>query len=177
VSVAAPELVAPAYWWVPDHVGTAGGEVADLAAACGFAPDPEQRLFLDALFAEAEPASSFTAGRWAALEAAIICPRQNAKTAALEMAVLGDLFLLGAELVVWTAHRFQTATEAFLDFKRLIDSNAILSRRVKRITEASIKATGDVKGPAEESRDYLKEIMETAKRLDATVKALKPGVA
>lgn len=137
VSVAAPELVAPAYWWVPDHVGTAGGEVADLAAACGFAPDPEQRLFLDALFAEAEPASSFTAGRWAALEAAIICPRQNAKTAALEMAVLGDLFLLGAELVVWTAHRFQTATEAFLDFKRLIDSNAILSRRVKRITEAS----------------------------------------
>lgn len=46
----------------------------------------------------------------------------------------------------------------------------------KRITEASIKVTGDVKGPAEESRDYLKEIMETAKRLDATVKALKPGV-
>lgn len=46
----------------------------------------------------------------------------------------------------------------------------------RRITEASIKSTGDVKDPATESRDYLKEIMETVARLDATARGIKPGV-
>ena len=139
MSAAAVDLIAPTHLWVPDHPSSAGGEVADLAASCGFIPDPEQRLLLDLMFAEAAPGASFTssAPRWSALESCMIMPRQNAKTATLEMAVLGDLFLLGADLVVWTAHLFQTAAEAFLDFKRLIDSNAHLSRRVKRITEAS----------------------------------------
>ncbi|MCH9837972.1 hypothetical protein K0U83_20085 [bacterium] len=137
MSVAAHSLIAPAFQSVPEQVGSAGAEVADLAAACGFVPDPEQRLYLDGTYAEEVPGSDFRSGRWAAFESAIICPRQNAKTAALEMSVLGDLFLLRADLVVWTAHRFQTAIEAFLDFKNLIDGNAMLSRRVKRITEAS----------------------------------------
>lgn len=137
MSVAAPSLVAPAFRSVPRHVGTAGAEAADLAALSGFIPDAEQRLILDAIYAEAVPGSSFQSGQWAALECAVIAARQNVKTSSLLMAALADLFLFDARLVIWSAHLFQTAAEAFLDFKNLIDANDHLGRKVRRVTEAA----------------------------------------
>ncbi len=137
MSGATHSLVAPAFHTVPDSVGSAGREAADLAALSGFVPDAEQRLILESLYAEAEPGSNFQSGRWAALESAIIASRQNVKTSSMLMAALADLFLFDARLVIWTAHLFSTAAEAFLDFKNLIDGNAHLSRKVRRITEAA----------------------------------------
>lgn len=137
MSGATHSLVAPAFHTVPDSVGSAGREAADLAALSGFVPDAEQRLILESLYAEAEAGSNFQSGRWAALESAIIASRQNVKTSSMLMAALADLFLFDARLVIWTAHLFSTAAEAFLDFKNLIDGNAHLSRKVRRITEAA----------------------------------------
>ena len=137
MSVAAHSLIAPAFLSVPDYVSTGGAEAADLAAMSGFIPDAEQRLVLDALYAETVPGSTFQSGQWAALEQAIIGSRQNLKTSTMLMACTADAFLFDARLIVWTAHLFQTAAEAFLDFKNLIDANPHLSRKVRRITEAA----------------------------------------
>lgn len=124
---AAPEVeVPPAFLWVPDHVSTAGGEAADLAEQAGLPLDPEQRLALDAILAEKQD------GRWAAFEAAVIAPRQNIKTHLFKASALGDIYLFDLDLVVWTAHEFNTAMEAFRDLWAIIDGTPFLSRRVKR---------------------------------------------
>lgn len=132
-AVAAPPFVAPSFEWVAPHVRTAGDEVADLAEAAGLVLDAEQRHILRAMYAED------ARGNKAALEFAVICARQNLKTFIFEVAALGDLFLVGrpGQLIIWTAHLFPTANEAFLDIKRIIDGNEFLSRRVRKVTEAS----------------------------------------
>lgn len=128
----AREAVAPRHLTRPEWSASAGEEVADLAAQAGLVLDPEQRLVLDVMFAE-------QGRRWAAREVAIIQPRQNGKTVALEAACLGDLFLYGGpdQLIIWTAHLFPTANEAFIDLKALIDGSDWLTRRVRRVTEAA----------------------------------------
>lgn len=125
------ERVEPAYLWVPPHARTMGPVVADFGEEIGFTLDPEERLALDTILAEKPD------GSWAAFEAAVIACRQNLKTFVLRLSVLGDLFLFDAELVIWTAHLFPTAMEAFRDIKQSIDTYPFLSRRVKKITEAN----------------------------------------
>src|SRR5687768_12542750 len=90
----------PTHLWVPEHTSSAAAEAADLAASLHMVLDPEQRLALDAILAEKAD------GSWAGFEAAIICARQNLKTYLLETVVLADLFLFGAQTVVWSAHLF-----------------------------------------------------------------------
>lgn len=133
------DLVAPAFHTVPEHSSSAGAEAVDFALSCGFTPDPEQRLVLEAMYAEQAPGASFQTrdARWAALEVGIVAARQNLKTAVLEMSVAADLWLFDAQLCVWTAHLFPTAVESFRNFQRMIEANAHLSRRVKKITEGS----------------------------------------
>lgn len=126
----ADTLVAPAFRCVPDHVATSGSEAADLAESAGLVLDPEQRLILDVLLAEGP------GGRWAAFEAAVIMARQNGKTRGLQALAIADLFLFGADLIVWTAHLFDTAQEAFRDIVALIDGAPHLSREVKRVHRA-----------------------------------------
>ena len=79
------------------------------------------------------------AGRWAATEVAVVAPRQQGKTFALEVAALADLFLFGGpdQLIIWTAHLFPTANEAFIDLKAVIQAHDFLASRVERITEAA----------------------------------------
>lgn len=125
VSVA--ELVEPAFRWVPKHRSSAGSEAIGLCEAIGLPLDPEQELAVDAILSEKK------GGQWAALEAALIAPRQNIKTHVFKAVTFADLYLFDAELVVWTAHEFSTAMEAFRDVQQLIDESALLSKRVKRI--------------------------------------------
>ena len=138
-SVRAPEFVEPAFFTRPDFTDSIGEEVADFAAACGFPPDPEQRMVLSAMFAGPAGVSYRTRDRkWHSSQVAVICSRQNLKTACMEMGVLGALWLLDARLVLWTSHIFNpAAAETFFHFKQLIDENPHLSRRVKRIHDAS----------------------------------------
>jgi hypothetical protein len=117
---------------VPERVGSYGDEATDLSRLAGRELDPEQALAVDAML------SFGRGGRWLALESAIVEARQNGKTAAVLLpVVLFDLFLLGADRIVWTAHLFKTARDAFADFDRLISSTPELSRRVKKVTYAN----------------------------------------
>lgn len=127
----AETVTAPAYLWVPEHTSTAAAEAADLAESIGMWLDPEQRLALDAILAEKAD------GTWAGFEAAVIVARQNLKTFLLEAVVLADLFVFGAQTVIWSAHLFSVTMEAFRDLKRVIDANDSLRRRVKKISEAN----------------------------------------
>ena len=90
-------LVKPAYATFPAFEQTDGAEVADLAAMAGLEPDEQQRFCLDVMFALRPDY------RVAAFEFAIICARQNMKTALLKMAALGWLFVTDQRLIVWSA--------------------------------------------------------------------------
>jgi len=119
-------LVTPAFYNQPDHVTTIGPEVADLGTLCGFTPNPEQRLLLDGAF-------GFDASGRLPFEVVAVASRQNLKTGFLILQGLGKGILLKRPTQIWTAHKDAATDEAFLEFERLIDRSAELSRRVKRI--------------------------------------------
>jgi len=125
VTVAA--LVEPAFCTFPEYPKTLGPEISDLATLAGFAPDPEQRHALDLIFAMRPD------NRVAAFEVAVVCSRQNLKTGLFKMAALGWLFLMEQRLVVWSAHEFRTAQEAFRDITELIQGCEYLDREVRNI--------------------------------------------
>ncbi|HKA97452.1 MAG TPA: hypothetical protein VKD66_14390 [Streptosporangiaceae bacterium] len=128
----APEVVKPAYCWMPDRVSSGGVEAIELARLAGIDLDPEQELAIDAIMSERG------GGRWSALEAAVIEPRQNGKTGGVILpVVLAQVYLVGVGLVVWTSHRFRTSQESFLELKGVIQSTDFLERRIKRISEAN----------------------------------------
>ena len=120
-------LVEPAFFTSPDFSETLGPEVADLAEMAGFPADPEQRLVLDAMF------GLDRSGRRVAFEVGVIGARQNIKTGLFKIAALGEVFIADVPLLVWSAHEFPTAQEAFRDLSELIESAPDLDREVKHI--------------------------------------------
>lgn len=146
------EVVAPAYLWIPDRVGSYGDEAIDLVRMAGRDPDPEQCEVIDAKL------SYGPGGKWVAFETCRIEPRQNGKTGGEELpVVLFDLFMLPPDRIVWTAHRLDTVMEAFGDFKALIDGTPELSRRVKKITEGKGSEAIELHGESRTSRGALLE--------------------
>lgn len=118
-------LVKPAYANFPAYAESLGPEVCDLTTMAGLPPDPEQELALNVLFALGpNPMVS------AAFEFALICARQNMKTALFQMAVLGWLFVTDQRLVVWSSHEMDTTNEAFEDIVNLIEGTPVLSKRL-----------------------------------------------
>jgi phage terminase large subunit-like protein len=124
-------LVQPAHLTIPPRVSSAGAEVVDLAATYGRILDAEQALVVDAILSEGPD------GNWAALEAAVVCSRQNLKTFVLECIALGKLFLFGSELIIWSAHLFETAQESFRDLDEIVTNYDHLRKRVKTISRAN----------------------------------------
>ncbi|MGH3679587.1 MAG: hypothetical protein ACRDT2_04915 [Natronosporangium sp.] len=133
-------LVKPRYAFRPEVGQTLGPEVADLAALAGYAPDPEQELGLDALFAIDER------GKSTAFEFCLICSRQNLKTGLFKQAALGWLFVTEQRLVVWSAHEMGTTKEAFRDLATLIEGCGPLRRRL-----ASGPSNGIYRGNGDEA--------------------------
>lgn len=122
-------MISPAHLWIPARSGSYGDEATDLAEMAGRTLDDEQRLAVDALL------SFGPGGRWVAMESGILEARQNGKTSGVLLPVtLFDLFLLPPDRIVWTAHLFRTARDAFDDFCVCIETAPELSRRVKRIS-------------------------------------------
>jgi hypothetical protein len=124
---ASATLVRPSHFTHPDYHHTLGPEVSDLADMIGFPPDPEQALVLDAQFGLDRH------GRRVAFEVAVIGARQNIKTGLFKIAALGEVFIVEVPLLVWSAHEFSTAQEAFRDLTDLIESSPDLDREVKQI--------------------------------------------
>ncbi len=131
MSVVAPANPTASYLWVPPTAtSTAGLEVGQMARMLGFDVDAPEQEALDVLMAEAGP-------RWAALEVAIICGRQNLKTWALEMTALYDAFFRDVKRVVWTSHRFKTTQQAFADLEQIVGDTDWLRDKVKKVRHAS----------------------------------------
>ncbi|HEX2645063.1 MAG TPA: hypothetical protein VHU81_18835 [Thermoanaerobaculia bacterium] len=123
----------PAYRWVPSYKETFGDLAYNLSVELGMPMDPEQRMILDAIFAENAP------GEPACFSVAVVAPRQNLKTATLEIAALMDIFHLGEPVHTWTAHLFDTAQKTFVHMCQLIEGNDDYRRRVKAITKGNGK--------------------------------------
>lgn len=117
--------VEPAYLSEPaDMVATYGPIVAELCAAAGFAPDPEQELILDLTFAVN------STGQSAAFEVDIIGPRQNLKTGSIIQIELGWIYVRGVRTIAHTAHKVAAMNEAFRDMRAIIDRTPALNRRL-----------------------------------------------
>jgi hypothetical protein len=95
-------------------------------------------------------------GKWVALEEAIIESRQNGKTTNVVLpVVLFDLFMLPPDRIVWTAHLFKTARDAFDDFVRLHrdSARAVAAREEHQLRErrrsdrAALRCDARVPGP------------------------------
>lgn len=120
-------LVKPAFFTHPDYHMTIGPEVADLGALFKFRANPEQRLLLDAAF-------GFDTRNRLPFEVVAIASRQNLKTGFLILQGLGKALLLKRPLQIWTAHKDSATDEAFLEFEKLIEGSAELSKRIRHRT-------------------------------------------
>ncbi len=125
----------PDWHAAPRYTTTLGPAVGELGALAHFTPYPEQQLLLNDLFA-VDPDHS---DRSAAFEMGVVCARQQMKTGFLKLAALGFLYVLREPLTIWSAQKFDTATEAQNDLIALIDSSHDLSRRVEKIIVAAGK--------------------------------------
>jgi hypothetical protein len=133
VSASSPKLarrlVEPDIWTCPHgarqrprKVLTYGPEVADVNAAADFAPDPQQELGLDLIFAinpDGTPAS---------FEFCVICCRQNLKTGLFKQTAVGWIAVLDEPDVVWSAHEMSTTLDAQAELHEMFESAASLSR-------------------------------------------------
>jgi phage terminase large subunit-like protein len=72
--------------------------------------------------------------KWAAFEVGLILARQNGKGAVLEALELAALFLFDdVELILHSAHKFDTAADAFRRILGLIESNPDFDREVAKV--------------------------------------------
>jgi len=130
----APEAHKPSHFHVPDGARfDFADEVCDLMVAIGYTVDEPERLATRALLPQRAD------GSWLGLESAVVCPRQNLKTATMIGSALHDTFVQGVERVVWTAHEFKTSSDAFRDFRAIIEGNDWLSNEVLAIRTANGK--------------------------------------
>lgn len=112
---------------------SAGSEAIDLAASVGLILDPWQQWVLNGALSERQD------GRWSAFECALIVPRQNGKNTILEALELAGLFLFDEELIIHSAHRFDTCQEHFIRLRQLIEESPDLDRKVDKIITANGK--------------------------------------
>jgi hypothetical protein len=98
----------------PDYVFSYGPETAELMARAGRPLDPWQVDSVTLMLAVRVD------GKWACFECCEWVSRQNGKGGILEARALAGFFLLGEELIMWSAHEYKTAMEAFRRVKALI---------------------------------------------------------
>lgn len=116
--------VEPTWLSAPVYVETFGPIVSDLCARADYAPDPEQELILDLVFAIKPD------GTAAAFEVDIIGPRQNFKTGVLKMMEIGWLYVTKQRLIIHSAHELSTTEETFRETADLIESAPFLSAKL-----------------------------------------------
>lgn len=112
----------------PSSVSSAGGDAVALAELAGLKLDPWQQHVLEVALGEQED------GRWSSFEVGLVVARQNGKTEILLARILAGLFLLGEQLIVFSAHEFKAAREAFYRLRALVQDCPQLMDRVEQIT-------------------------------------------
>jgi hypothetical protein len=117
----------PRIFHQPSYVTSAGKEAIDLARLAGLELDPWQQDFLIASLGEDAD------GRWAAMECALVVPRQNGKNAVLLARELAGLFILEEQDMRHSAQQQETSVEQYHKLVALIETTPELSRRVERM--------------------------------------------
>ena len=126
-TLAKRRLVEPDYWTCPHGVRarpepalTYGPEVADLCArVANYAPDPQQELGLDMVFAIRPDGSPASFGF------CVICARQNLKSGLFQQCVLGWLFVTEVPEIAWSAHELRTSLNAQTELYETIESSPL----------------------------------------------------
>jgi phage terminase large subunit-like protein len=116
----------PTNYWVPPYAKSRGDKAIAFLDAIGYHLDPWQQLVLRDLLGERVD------GKWAALEAVLLVPRQNGKTAVTEALELCHLFLFGSKLIIHTAQLFDTAFESYLRMCQIIENCPDLAKYIKQ---------------------------------------------
>ncbi len=112
---------------------SAGDEAVELARSAGlFLDDWQQWVLRESLRERSD-------GQWAAFECALLVPRQNGKGSILEALELAAMVLFGEQLIVHSAHKFDTAQEHFLRMQALVETCDDLRRRVAKISTSNGK--------------------------------------
>lgn len=124
----------PTHRLTPDTaVYSRGDEAIELADIVDVKLDPWQKLFLRDGLGVAD------SGRWASFEVGIELSRQNGKSAGFEIRAMAGLFLFRERLVTYTAHKGETALEAFRRIDDLISDVPELKAEVKAVTRTNGK--------------------------------------
>lgn len=129
--------------WPADSRPGAGREAVELAASAGLVLDPWQQLVIERALARDADRDC-----WAAFEVLLLVPRQNGKGAILECRELAGLFLFGEKLILHSAHKFNTAYEAFLRMKALIEGTPDLMRKVLRFRQSHADVSVELRSGA-----------------------------
>lgn len=112
-------------------MGTDAADAIDIAASAGLILDPWQQLVLEDALGYDER------GKWSAFEVGLVVPRQNGKGSVLEARALAGLFVFHEKLIIWSAHEFKTAKEAYLRVRRLVEDTPHLDARVAKYYQSN----------------------------------------
>lgn len=115
------DLVMPVRWSAPEAERNRLDEVLEVCERCGLHLDEWQKFVL------AKSLGIRTDGKWAAFEVGVMVSRQNGKGGILEARELGGMFVFGEQLIVHSAHQFDTSMEAFLRMEALLEEGGLIS--------------------------------------------------
>lgn len=110
---------------VPAYKSSSGWDAVDLFESIGFPLDEwQQGVLVDALGERPD-------GRWSAFEVGLIVPRQNGKNFILEARELAGVLFFGDREVIHSAHRLDTARNAFRYVESKVRETPALLERVQ----------------------------------------------
>lgn len=98
--------------------------------------------------------------RWAAYEVAIELSRQNGKSVIFELRSLAGLFVFREKLIVYSAHKGETAMQAYQRMVEYVTSDPELRREVWKTPSANGKEAIVLRTPLSGKRDPLVQVLK-----------------
>lgn len=122
-------------------VDALASEAIDLAEVAGLILDPWQRLVLEQMLCVRDeiyynPVTKRHENKFAASTFGLVVARQNGKGSILEARELAGLFLFGEEVIIHSAHLFDTSRKHFERICSLIENTPELAKKVLRVSRS-----------------------------------------
>lgn len=111
----------PRIAWIPPSTSSVGAEAVKFCRDHALNLDGWQEIVLAGSLGMNE------AGKWSAFEVGLNVSRQNGKGGVIEGRELAGIFLLDEQLIVHSAHQFDTSMEAFLRMEALLEEGGLQS--------------------------------------------------